>query len=179
MRQVGARSFEAITLLATAQRTQSTSSETLKDIALGVGQCFENLGLDEHDEGERRLNRLFMHLTRAQQRAAVAAIIDVATTTQSHTTPLVACSLLESADRLDPMLVNIEDVEALARAAGSSLRGCAASLLWQWAESIPGRVSVPLLGRLTQPSTEDWYVHSRPDAPRSNFCSAEHPRAPS
>ena len=160
VRQVGARILEAITLLATAQGAQSTSSETLKDIALYVEQCFENLGLDEHDEGERRLNRLFMHLTRAQQRAAVAAIIDVATTTQSHTTQLVACSLLESADRLDPMLVNIEDVETLARAAGSSLRGCAASLLWQWAESIPGRVSVPLLGRLTQPSTEDWYVHS-------------------
>lgn len=160
VRQVGARILDAITPLATTQRAQATNSETLPDIALQVEQCFENLGLDQHDEAERRLNRLFMHLTRAQQRAAVAAIISVATRTESHTSQLVACSLLESADRLDPMLVDIEDVETLARAAGPSLRGSAAVLLWQWAESIPGRVPVPLLGRLTQPSTEDWYVHS-------------------
>jgi hypothetical protein len=32
--------------------------------------------------------------------------------------------------------------------------------MWQWAESIPGRVPVPLLARLASPSTEDWYVHA-------------------
>lgn len=51
-------------------------------------------------------------------------------------------------------------VEALARSADFSLRSSAAVLMWQWAESIPGRVPVPLLARLTQPSTEDWYVHA-------------------
>jgi hypothetical protein len=58
------------------------------------------------------------------------------------------------------MLLAVEDVEALARAADFSLRGCAANLLWQWAESIPGRMPIPLLGRLTLPSTEDCYVQT-------------------
>ena len=101
-----------------------------------------------------------MLLSRDQQQAAVEAIIHVATTTKDHTSELLACSLLEAADRLDPMLTKIEDVEALARSADFSLRSSAAVLLWQWAESIPGRVPVPLLARLTQPSAEDWYVHA-------------------
>ena len=53
VRQVGARILEAITPLATVRRAQTTSSEILPDIALHVEQCFENLGLDQHDEAER------------------------------------------------------------------------------------------------------------------------------
>jgi hypothetical protein len=113
-----------------------------------------------HEEAERRVNRLFLHLSRNQQQAAAEAIIRVATTVNDHTAQLLACSLLEAADRLDPMLIEIEDVEAMARSAEFSLRGSAAVLMWQWAQSLPGRVPIPLLGRLTQPSTEDWYVHA-------------------
>ena len=101
-----------------------------------------------------------MLLSRDQQQAAVEANIHVATTTKDHTSELLACSLLEAADRPDPMLTKIEDVEALARSTDFSLRSSAAVLLWQWAESTPGRVPVPLLARLTQPSAEDWYVHA-------------------
>jgi hypothetical protein len=157
--QVGGEILEAIAQVAAAQ-SAAAGSEALPDIQLNVDQAFEGLNLGQHDEAERRLNRLFMTLTRDQQRAAVAAILSVAITTESHTTQLVACSLLQAADRLDPMLISVEDVEVLARAADFSLRGCAANLLWQWAESIPGRVPIPLLGRLTLPSTEDWYVQS-------------------
>ena len=106
------------------------------------------------------MNRLFVHLYRDQQQAAVEAIIRVATTTKDHTSQLLACSLLEAADRLDPMLIKTEDVETLARSADFSLRSSAAVVLWQWAASVPGHVPVPLLARLTQPSTEDWYVHA-------------------
>jgi hypothetical protein len=106
------------------------------------------------------VNRLFLHLSRDQQLAALAAIIHVAITTKDHTTQLLACNLLEAADRLDPMLIEVEQVEALARSGPFYLRSSAASLLWQWAEAIPGRVPVPLLGRLALPSAEDWYVHS-------------------
>jgi hypothetical protein len=106
-----------------------------------------------------RVIGLFLPLFRNQQRAAVEALVHVATT-QDHTTQLLACSLLEAADRLNPMLIKIDDVERLARSANFSLRSSAAVLLWQWATSSPGRVPIPLLGRLTQPSTEDWYVHA-------------------
>jgi hypothetical protein len=125
-----------------------------------VEQLLGGLELGEHDEAERRVNRLFLPLFRNQQRAAVEALINVATTTQDHTTQLLACSLLEAAARLDPMLIRIDDVEGLARSANFSLRSSAAVLLRQWATSSPGRVPIPLLGRLSQPSTEDWYVHA-------------------
>ena len=75
------------------------------------------------------MNRLFLHLSRDQQRAALAAIIYVATTTEDHTTQLLGCNLLEAADRLDPMLIKIEDVEALAQSAHFCLRSGAATLL--------------------------------------------------
>jgi hypothetical protein len=153
--EVGAQIIAAI---AAAHTPALPASEADPDIALHVEQAFEGLGLDQHDEAERRLYRLFMHLTWQQQRAAIAAIIHLATTTDNHTTQLLAANLLEAADRLDPMLIDIEDVERLARSAVTAHRICAACLLWQWAESNPGRVPIPLLGRLTQPSTEDWYV---------------------
>jgi hypothetical protein len=133
---------------------------TLSDAPLHVEQLLDGLGLGEHKEAERRVNRLFLHLSRDQQEEVVKEIIRVATTTDDHTRELVACSLLEAADRLDPMLVKIEDVEALARSADFSLRSSAAVLMWQWAESAPGRVPIALLGKLAQPSTEDWYVHA-------------------
>jgi hypothetical protein len=132
----------------------------MTDVALHVEQLLEGLDLGDHEEAERRVNRLFLHLFRDQQRAAIEAIVDVGTTTKHHTSQLLACSLLEAADRLDPTLIKIEEVEVLARSADFSLRSSVAVLMWQWAESAPGRVPVPLLGRLTQPSTEDWYVHA-------------------
>lgn len=160
VRQIGAAVEEALQRLEAAAFMQSPSPLADTDIALYVEQLLGGLKLGEHHEAERRVNRLFLPLVRNQQRAAVDALIRVATTTQDHTTQLVACSLLEAADRLDPTLLSIDDVDVLARSADSALRISAAVLLWQWATSRPDRVPIPLLGRLTQPSTEYWYVHA-------------------
>lgn len=45
--------------------------------------------------------------------------------------------------------------------------------MWQWAENRPGRVPLPLLGRLARPS-EDWYVHAaaRAGAKQLMLCRA-------
>ena len=75
---------------------------------------------------------------------------------------VVACSLLDAANRLDPTFVTVEEVEGLARLDNFSLHSSSAVLMWGWAISFPGCVPVPLLGRLTQPSREDWYVHATP-----------------
>ncbi len=158
--QLGREIRESLARLDAAQTVAQPHSQTMTDLALHVEQLLDGLGLGEHDEAERRVNQLFLHLSRDQQQAAVEATIYVATTTKDHTSQLLACSLLEAADRLDPMLINIDDVEVLARSADFSLRSSAAVLMWQWAESIPGRVPVPLLVKLAQPSTEDWYVHA-------------------
>jgi len=133
---------------------------TITDVALHIEQLLEGLDIGEHDEAERRVNRLFLPLLRAQQRAVIEALIRTATATNDDTTQLVACSLLEAANRLDPTLVAVEEVEGLARSDNFSLRSSSAVLMWEWAISFPGRVPVPLLGRLTQPSREDWYVHA-------------------
>jgi hypothetical protein len=160
VRQLSGEILEALARLDAAHPRGKPRSQTPPDIALHVQQLFEDLDLDEHEKAERRVNRLFLHLSRDQQRAALAAIIYVATTTEDHTTQLLGCNLLEAADRLDPMLIKIEDVEALAQSAHFCLRSGAATLLWQWAESNPGRVPVPLLSKLALPSTQDWYVHA-------------------
>ena len=160
VREFGSKILEAIARQDTTRTAEQAGSQMSPDVALYVEQLLDDLVLGDHEEAERRVNRLFVLLSRDQQQAAVEAIIQVATTTKDHTSELLACSLLEAADRLDPMLTKIEDVEALARSADFSLRSSAAVLLWQWAESIPGRVPVPLLARLTQPSAEDWYVHA-------------------
>ena len=125
-----------------------------------VEKLLHGLGLDEHDKAERRVNEFFTTLPRHQQRAAVEAMIQVATTTEDDTTQLLACSLVEAVGRLDPMLIKVEDLEGLAGSEDDSLRSTAAVLMGQWAESIPGQVPIPLLGRLAQPSTQDWYVHA-------------------
>lgn len=128
-----------------------------------MAQCFDGLYLDQHEEAERRIAQLFQQLTRTEQRAVAEAILRVVTSNSDHTTQLVGCALHEAADRLHPTLITIEDIEALdgaPQAPGNSPRGSAAVLLWQWAESNPGRVPVPLLCKLAQPSRQDWYVHS-------------------
>jgi hypothetical protein len=159
VRQLSGEILEALARL-DAAHTGQPRSQTPPDIALHVEQLFEDLALDEHEKAERRVNRLFLHLSRDQQRASLAAISHVATTTKDQTTQLLACNLLEAADRLDPMLIKVEEVETFAQSAHFCLRSAAAALLWQWAESNPGRVPVPLLGKLALPSTEDWYVHT-------------------
>jgi hypothetical protein len=159
VRQLRGEILETLTQLSAARPGEQPRSQTPPDIALHVGQLFEDLGLDKHEKAERRVNRLFLHLSRDQQRAVLQAIIHVATTTKDHTTQLLAGNLLEAADRLDPTLIKIEEVEALAQSADFSVRCNAAVLLWQWAESSPGRVPIPLLGKLALPSAEDWYVH--------------------
>jgi len=151
---------EALNEVGAVSAADQPRSETITDFALYIDELLDGLDLGDHEEAERRMNRLFMHLFRDQELAAVAATIRVATTTDDHTSQLLACSLLEAASRLDPMLIKIEDVEVLARSAEFSLRSSAAVLMWQWAESVPGRVPVPLLSRLAQPSREDWYVHA-------------------
>jgi hypothetical protein len=143
-----------------AATPQQVASQPGVPSELHVEQLLEALSLGEHDEAERRVNRLFIRLSHDQQRAAVKAMISVAATTGDHTTQLVACSLLEAADRLDPTLTEIQDVEAFARSGDFSLRSSAAVPMWQWAESSPGRVPVSLLAKLALPSVEDWHVHA-------------------
>lgn len=162
VRQIGAAVQEALKRLDAVGAPEQLHSARIADtdIALHVEQLLDGLALGDHEEAERRVNRLFLPLFRQQQKAVVEAIIRVATTTTDYTTQLLACSLLEAADRLDTMLITIDDVEGLARSVDFGLRSSAAVLMWQWATSLPGRVPIPLLGRLTQPSREDWYVHA-------------------
>jgi Holliday junction resolvase-like predicted endonuclease len=120
----------------------------------------DGLGLGEHDKAARRVYGEFVALSRNDQETVVDGIAHIATTTRNHEREIVACSLLEAADRLDPTLIKIELVEAMATSGDFTLRSSAAVLLWQWAQANPGRVPLPLLGRLTLPSAEDWYVHA-------------------
>jgi hypothetical protein len=140
--------------------TRRPGPPAIVNVAVHIEQLLAALSLGEHDEAERRMNRLFLPLCHEDQRVVVEALVHEAITAKDHETLLLACSLLEAANRLDPTLVTIEEVEELTASTDFSLRSCAAVLMWQWAQSLPGRVPVPLLARLTLPSKEDWYVHA-------------------
>lgn len=140
-----------------ARRPGREPSSEVKNLTAAL---FDGLGLGEHDKAERRVYAGFLTLSRQDQEAVVDEIAWIAMTTVDQEREFVACSLLEAADRLDPTLVKIEIVEAMATAGDFMLRSSAAVLLWQWAETSPGRVPVALLGRLARPTAEDWYVHS-------------------
>jgi hypothetical protein len=177
VRQLRGEILEALARLDAARPGEQPRPQTSPDIALHVEQLLEDLAVDEHEKAERRVNRLFLHLSRDQQRAALAAIIRVATTTKDHTTRLLAGNLLEAADRLDPTLITIEDVEALSQSADSSVRCNAAVLLWQWAESSPGRVPIPLLGSWRCQARRTGTYITQPEPVPKNFCCAAPRRA--
>jgi Holliday junction resolvase-like predicted endonuclease len=139
------------------------ADEPSREVRAITAWLFDGLGLGEHDRAEHRLYARFLPLSRQSQEAVVDEIARIAMTTSSDSSDergFVACSLLEAADRLDPTLVKFDVVETMATAADFSLRCSAAVLLWQWAETNPGRVPVALLGRLARPTAEDWYVHA-------------------
>jgi hypothetical protein len=121
---------------------------------------FDGIGLGDHDKAAARMYAAFSPISRDQQHEIVDELVRITATAEDHTQQLVACSLLEAADRIDPSLVRVQVVEALSQSESFSIRSCAAVLLWQWAESHPGRVPLALLGRLAKPVTEDWYVQA-------------------
>lgn len=151
---------QAAAFAATAPGAAVPGPGRIENTAVYVEQLLTGLNLDGHDEAERRINQLFLPWDRAGHKVFVDALLQEATTTRDHSTLLLATNLIEAADRLDPTLIELEQVEALASSDDSSLRICAADLLWQWAQHLPGRVPVPLLSRLAMPSKQDWYVHA-------------------
>jgi hypothetical protein len=177
VRQLRGEILEALTPLGAARPGEQPRSQPAPDIALNVGQLFEDLGVDEHEKAERRVNRLFLHLSRDQQRAVLQAIIHVATTTKDHTTQLLAGNLLEAADRLDPTLIKIEEVEALAESADFP---CAAAR-----QCCSGNGQSLLLAACPSPCWASWLCQARrtgtyitqPGPLLSNFCCAAPQRA--
>jgi len=125
-----------------------------------VASVLDGLDLGEHEEAERRVYRSFLSRPRREWTAFFEAVLDVALSTNDHRRCLVACSVLEAVDRLDPTLVSVETIETLAGAEEFSLRSSAAIILWQWSEVAPMKVPLPLLGRLARPQDEDWYVQA-------------------
>jgi hypothetical protein len=83
------------------------------------------LNLDEHDEAERQL---FISLDRTDQKVFVDALPQEAIGTRDHGTLPLATNLIEAADRLDPTLIDVEHVEALAASDDRSVRSRAADL---------------------------------------------------
>jgi hypothetical protein len=131
--------------------------------AVYVEDLLAGLQLGQHEAAERRMHRLLLPLDRADQRVILEALLREAGKIEDladNELRILACSLVEATDRLDPTLLAIEEVEELATSPDFTLRSSAAVLLLQWAKNHPGRVPVPLLSRLSLPSQEDWYVHA-------------------
>jgi hypothetical protein len=125
-----------------------------------VRELTEGLGLGEHDEAARRAYKLLTTQARAAHEAAVAELRRYLRDSDDTEQTLLAGSVLEAINRLDPSLIDIDIIEELANSNDFSKRSSAAILLWDRAEAAPATVPLGLLGRLARPATEDWYVQA-------------------
>ena len=144
---------------ALARPAIETSLTTVSPTA-EVAALLAGLALGDHDEAAARSYVYLLLHIRAEHEAVVFGLFEFMTSTDDTDQLLIASSVLEAIARLDPSLIPVARIEELALSTEFALRSCAAMLLWQWAESDPGRVSLPLLGRLAVPSAEDWYVQA-------------------
>jgi hypothetical protein len=160
VRQIAVAVDDRLTRHAPDQAALDPGVPPFENVALYVEQLLSSLELGDHDEAERRMNRLFIPISRTAQRIVVEALFHEASTTEDHQTQALACSLLEAADRLDHSLVTLEQVEHWAGSPQDSLRMSAAMIRWQWAQDQPGTAPIPLLARLSLPSQENWYVQA-------------------
>jgi hypothetical protein len=133
-------------------------AETLDPQAVLAG-----LKLGDHKDAQRRAYEAMSRLMKDAQRRFVARLADLifAVERDDDNQPLlIACSLLEAINRLDPRMADYDLVEKMTLSPQFSTRSSAATLLWEKATAVPGDVPIDLVGRLARPATEDWYVSS-------------------
>jgi hypothetical protein len=143
--------------------TAMPSSTSPDSHGVKIPQLAKGLGPGDQAEGERRIYGVLLGMGHTAQQSFVSDLgeaILAAAVDDDNTEVLVLCSLLEAADRISPRTVPVELVEELAASPNFSIRSCASFLLWQWAETDPARIPIALLGRLAEPSREDWYVQA-------------------
>jgi hypothetical protein len=127
------------------------------------GDVLAGLGLGDHDEAQRRAYRLMSGLTKNGQRNFVRRLVDLVFNLErerNNEPLLIAVSLLEAINRLDPNLIGYELVERMSVSRNFSTRSSAAVMLCDKATVAPGAVPIDLVGRLARPASEDWYVYT-------------------
>jgi hypothetical protein len=152
LRQLGAWG-----VLAAEPHPAPTASTERPNVA---SELTEGLDLGDHKEAERRAYGLLAKQDRPSQEAAVARLRQFLRDSNDNEQILLAASVLEAINRLDPSLIDIDTIEELASSEDFSKRSSAATLLWDRAEVAPATVPLGLLGRLARPATEDWYVQA-------------------
>lgn len=128
-----------------------------------VDDLIQGIGLGEHNEAELRAYALMFNETRKTQRDVVGRVVRFLHEKEEDEDSrvlLVAGSLLEAINRLDPSLVAVDQIEQIANSTSFSNRATAAHLLWDRSTVAPEDVPLGLLGRLAIPAGEDWYVQA-------------------
>lgn len=127
-----------------------------------VARLIRGLDLGDYDKATRRAYELL----RTASRASVLTTVDEfrrflrETNEEENHDTVLAGMMLEVVHKLDPSLISHELIEELASSDDFSVRSTAAALLWDRAEVAPGDVPLGVLGRLAQPTDEDWYVQA-------------------
>ena len=127
-----------------------------------VAKLIRELELGDYDDATRRAYELLRSESREAARATVEAVRKLfrETNEEDNHETLLASSVLEAINKLDPSLISDELIEELASSHDFSVRSTAAILLWDRAEAAPGDVPLGALGRLALPADEDWYVQA-------------------
>jgi len=123
-----------------------------------LGVLFAGLRPGDHEEARRRVYRLLGDRSEGRRRSIARALHEALLDAGDHARWCAAASLLEAVSGMDASLVPVKMIEMLAAGAEYPARACAANLLRGRAVAAPLDVPVALLGRLAQPSREDWYV---------------------
>lgn len=137
----------------------ATSSATLPDGFLD--DLLDGVELGDHDLAEQCLLNFLATLRREFHPQVIDALFDSFTAADEEGVQIhILSSFLEAASRIDPQSVSMERLAALSESTVFQHRSCVATILWDLADTSPGRVPLDILAALARPSHEDWYVYS-------------------
>lgn len=121
----------------------------------------DGLKFADYEGTEVRAYELALELNQVEMASMVSELLAFVIETSADSQEFyLAVALLEALARLDHDLVCDDSLQLLATSPEFAVRSCAANLLWDLALTNPGKVPLGLLGRLIEPSLEDWYVYA-------------------
>jgi hypothetical protein len=126
-----------------------------------ITELLNGLEFADFEGTETRAFKMALELSRVEFKGATTSLVEfVLASSTDEDDFFIATALLESLSRLDQSIISGIDLERLALNSDHAVRSCAANLLWDLALTKPGDVPLGLLGRLIDPTNEDWYVYS-------------------
>jgi hypothetical protein len=126
-----------------------------------LDELVDGVRIGDHELAEQRLLTLFTRVRREYHPLVIDALFERFLAAGEDSDSIhVLSSFLEAASRIDPGLIGVRRVAALSESPVFQHRSCAASILWDMADAVPGSVPLDIVAALARPAHEDWYVYA-------------------